>query len=234
MLEFNKFYFVGFGISLSIYLSFLLFLSYSFMSSNIESLKFTAHKDSFLDIVMVESRQAPESSNDKASQGSTTNKLTTTTPDIATLFKNIDTSKIPTKEMPKSDSTPPSRLKGEGQKTDNNDLSSLINNMNIISQPQSNTSSHTGKYDEYLGRIDDILRETWELYSDYRQPGPEASAEITISKFGNFSYNIVKLSKDDDFNQKFKDCLEELKKRKFPPNPNGQEYKDTRKFNIKD
>jgi hypothetical protein len=231
MLNSGKFYFVGFVFSILIYTSVMGTLAYTFISSNLKAQRYTAHKNDFLDVMLVQSSTSSASSDNKRTKGSTTNKFSSS--DVKSLFSSINTAKLQTKEVPKTTNTAPSRLKGETQDTNSANITSLLKNLDIKAQPNYNASS-TALYDEYKGKIADILNENLQTYIDFIETGPEANVQITISLSGDFSYSIIRLSKNDLFNEKLKVCLEDMKKVTFPVPTNRQEAKFDTIFNIKD
>lgn len=230
MLNSNKFFFVGFIFSIFLYVSCLFALTHTYLFSSIDTLKFTAHKNDFLDVVIVEPKKASKNSDTNVPKGSSTNKQTPTS-SIKNLFSSIDTSKIKTEDTPKTSSNPPSRLKGDTQNSNENSLNSLIDNLSIQTRPNYNASS-TAQYDEYRGKIIDILEENWQKYVDLDLES-DADVQITISPNGSFSYNIVRLSKNDIFNDRLKVYLEDMKKINFPLSLDGKEFKFKTKFSIK-
>ena len=229
MMDSNKSYFVGFVSSVLIYVISISGLTYTYISSNIKMQRFTAKKNDFLDVVLIESKQSSKQSNTKSPKGSTTTKQTSTA-DVKNLFSKVDTSKLQNIEQPTKPASTPSRLKGETQDTNASNITSLLDNLNIKSQASYNASS-TATYNESIGKIIDILDEEWQKHIDL-EPGPEAIVQIIINPSGDLSYNIKRLSKSYEFNEKLNIYLENMKKIKFPIMPNGQDFNFDFKFNI--
>jgi protein TonB len=177
--------------------------------------RFTA-KENFLDIILVEKKEV--TGDDKTSSATVTKKdslpasAITQTQGIKDLFANIDEktlAKIGAK------ATTPSRL--DGKENQPNNASKLLDKLNFKKQSTlSVTSASSGIYDPFIGKIQDILSEKW-AETLYTVTGANAQVEIIIDNSGDFSYYIVSLSYNNDFNEKLKNFLEEMKGEIFPP-----------------
>jgi hypothetical protein len=84
-----------------------------------------------------------------------------------------------------------------------------------IKKPQIAISSSVGEYNEYYGKISEILNERWHnTYST--APGVSAWVDIVIDPYGGFDYKITKPSYNDAFNAMLLDFLESMRGEKFP------------------
>ena len=78
-----------------------------------------------------------------------------------------------------------------------------------------------GVYDEFRGKIADILDANWQETID-TVSGNVAQVIVGVDKLGNFSYKIETLSYNDAFNAKLRDFLEEMRDIEFPPFKGGE------------
>lgn len=231
MLNSSKSFFIGFLLSSSLYVVVLFFLTHTYLFSSESLIRFTARKNDFLDVTIVESKKSSQSVDKNIPKGSTTNKQEATS-DLKNLFASIDTTKIPKEEPKKVENVvPPSRLKGSSQDQDKTNLSSIVDNLSI-QHTQNYKDSSTAQYDAHKGKIVDILDENWQKYISVVLEA-EADVKISINPNGKFSYNIVRLSKNDMFNEELYIYLEDMKKITFPSSPDGKEFSFDTKFNTK-
>lgn len=207
--------------------------------------RYTSKKDSFMDIVLVARPKETPKSAPKAQKPNPKPKVTEQKPqpkpkesasksptvetkpkaNVRGLFKDIDTTKL---EKPAEISTPKpknqSRLKPNDSPPANTEppkpkASSLIAGMELESVAQEQSS--TGIYDEYRGKISEMLQGYWNETPD-TVSGAQASVEVMIDTFGNFSYSIESLSYNNTFNAKLRDFLERMRGITFPPSPENQ------------
>ncbi len=75
----------------------------------------------------------------------------------------------------------------------------------------------TGEYNKFMGDITEIIQRKWVSYK--ADTNNDAKVQIFIDKFGKFSYNIISLSYNKEFNSKVKEFLERLKETQFPTPP---------------
>lgn len=144
-------------------------------------------------------------------------------PNLQDLFKTVDTSKIKNKQEPVVEQKTQSRKKSDTETTTTKkSASELIKNLEIDQVAKTPNAQSTGIYDPFYGAINRILEQHWRAYR--AQTDNSAEIEITIDKYGKFSYNIVGLSPDNEFNQKVKKFLADMKNVKFPPAPAGRDY----------
>lgn len=207
--------------------------------------RYTSKKDSFMDIVLVARPKETPKSSPKTQESKVEPKTTMQKPqpkpkdsasksptveakpkaNVRGLFKDIDTSKL---EKPAEISTPKpknqSRLKPNDSPSANTEppkpkASSLVAGMELESVSQE--QSATGVYDEYKGKITELLEGYWNETPD-TVSGAEATVEVRIDSFGNFSYSIERLSYNNTFNAKLRDFLERMRSVVFPPSPEKQ------------
>ncbi|MDR0666640.1 MAG: TonB C-terminal domain-containing protein [Campylobacteraceae bacterium] len=221
----KRFYVIGFYVALGFYAAIFIILAYMYGKEPDILRRFTA-KENFLDVVLVEKRQ--ENANDKKSTAATSKDsppavIQTQTMGIQDLFANVNETnlaKIGAKAVT------PSRLDGKGDQSNN--ASKLLDKLSFKKQStMSVTLASSGIHDPFIGKIQDMLSQMWSN-TVYTVSGSEAQVEITINNNGDFSYSIVSLSYNGDFNEKLKNFLEEMKGEVFPP----YEGKGVFKFNT--
>lgn len=211
----KRFYFIGFFFSIIFYSTILFVLSFYFSNSSYFVEKFTNKKNNFLDIILVErqSSQNDATNNINDKKGSKTTKQN----EAKSLFSSINTdnlSKKITKEV--SVKLPPSRLLGNStdKSTKATDIFKKLEYKQHSLSIKSSDSS--GKYDEYIGEISNILDESWQK-TLYISSEFKSVVKIWIDKNGVFSFSIESLSYNNAFNEKVKFFLEEMKLKSFPP-----------------
>lgn len=140
------------------------------------------------------------------------------------LFNKIDTSKLPqdVKEQ-KKDQTQKTRLK-PNQETPTQKVqdagSKIANSLNFSEQKHLIDTKRDGVYDPFIGKIQEILEENWQKTVD-TESGNVAKVIVKVNDKGNFSYKIVSLSYNNDFNNKLKEFLKEMERTNFPPFEKG-------------
>lgn len=89
-----------------------------------------------------------------------------------------------------------------------------------------------GKYDEWYGKIYDIIYRKWNpgFYQSYQ--GAIVTTLVQISPSGGFSYRIVRLSKFDGLNEGVIELLDSFKNESFPPHPEGKSVQIDMNFRI--
>ncbi|MDR1007861.1 MAG: TonB C-terminal domain-containing protein [Campylobacteraceae bacterium] len=211
----KRFYIIGFYISLGLYIAIFIALAHMYGNAPDILQRFTA-KENFLDIMLVERKQ--ESGEDKTStvtvikQDSSPAAIQTQTMGVQDLFANIDETNL-TKIGAKAST--PSRL--DGKENQPNNASKLLDKLTFKKQSTLTvTSANSGIYDPFIGKIQDMLSEKWSE-TVYTVSGTYAQVEITINNRGDFSYSIVSLSYNSNFNEKLKNFLDEMKSEVFPP-----------------
>lgn len=139
-------------------------------------------------------------------------------PDINDLFKSIDISKINKKVETANELKVQSRKKSDKEtKNIKKSANDLIKDLKIDEISSSPKKQSVGIYDPFHGAINTILEQHWRAYR--AQTDNLAQVEIRIDKYGKFSYNILQLSPDNEFNQKVKKFLKDMESITFPPAP---------------
>ncbi|MDR0761658.1 MAG: TonB C-terminal domain-containing protein [Campylobacteraceae bacterium] len=211
----RQFYIIGFYISLGFYIAIFITLAHMYSEAPDILKRFTA-RENFLDIVLVEKKQ--ESGEDKKTTAAITKKdssraiIQTQTMGIQDLFANVNETNL---AKIGAKAATPSRL--DGKESQPNNASRLLDKLNFKQQStMSVTSASSGIHDPFIGKIQDMLSQMWSN-TVYTVSGTYAQVEITINNSGDFSYSIVSLSYNGDFNEKLKSFLEEMRGEVFPP-----------------
>ena len=140
------------------------------------------------------------------------------------LFEDINTSKLPpdAKEQ-KKDQTTPTRIKpnkDETKEKSENVASKIANSLNFAEQKHSVDSKKGGEYDPFIGKVQEILEENWQKTID-TENGNVAKVLIQVSDKGTFSYKIVSLAYNNEFNTKLKEFLKAMESVEFPKYEKG-------------
>lgn len=229
--------YLGWLLSFILYF-FILFLFISFIQKqNLQMQKFTASKKNLLNVTLVEKKKNPikkkvlvkkkESvvkQEVQKSQPKTTRVTKTTTPtSLKNLFDDIKIDKLPQQTQKKEKKVRKKIVKKEVQEVTQVEkkASKIAENLKFEEQENLIITQKDGIYDEFKGKISDILEQNWQKTID-TVSGNEASVIIGIDKTGNFSYTIETLSYNDDFNAKLRDFLESMKEVEFPPYDKGE------------
>ncbi|OPA79659.1 hypothetical protein BFG05_00700 [Campylobacter pinnipediorum subsp. pinnipediorum] len=176
----------------------------------------------------------PEKKEEEKEKTSTTNKQITQTaqkeeeqvvvsekkPSLKDLFKDIDTKELQQKE--KKSIKIQSRKKDEKKNstTKTKKASSIIESLKIYKVTKTPESQSTGTYDPLLGAIQNQIERAWRSYK--ADSDNKALVKILIDAYGNFNYEIIKLSFDDNFNKKVREFLNKLTMEKFPSSNNNR------------
>lgn len=141
-----------------------------------------------------------------------------TQPNINDLFKSIDISKINKKLEATNELKVQSRKKSDKETTNSKkSANNIIKDLKIDEISSSPKKQSVGIYDPFYGAINTILEQHWRAYR--AQTDNLAQVQIHIDKYGKFSYNILQLSPDSEFNQKVKKFLKDMENITFPPAP---------------
>ncbi|MDR0407843.1 MAG: TonB C-terminal domain-containing protein [Campylobacteraceae bacterium] len=224
----KRYYLTGFYISLILYATIFCALAYSISKSDILFQRFTSKKD-VLDIILVEapkeiltlsvSSTMTTTSQQKFASGPASAK--TQTAGVQDLFKTIDETKLTQSGTKQST---PSRLNDQNSPQEN--ASKILDKLEFKQQTLVVKGASSGIYDPFIGKIQDMLDEKWQD-TIYTYSGAQAEVEIKIDKVGSFSYSIVTLSYNNEFNVKLKSFLDDMQKEHFPP------YEGNGKFSMK-
>lgn len=77
-----------------------------------------------------------------------------------------------------------------------------------------------GKYDEWFAKVKNILYAKWD---NHFYESVSIVVHITITDQGDFSYRIIKKSKNSSYNTYMQNLLQSLCQMKFPPYPKGKQ-----------
>jgi len=237
----SSYNFIGFSLATIIYLIVIISLAFYLQSKIKKNIDYTLNKKSILDVTLTE-RKAPKKTSKKVQKiikkVSKKKKLSTKPKpksmakkvqkkiSLKGMFNKIDTRKIiePKQEQAIQSRKKPIKVKENRQKQTEKQLAKkLVNSLNF-KKSQDLKPSKNGIYDKFKGKIQQILDENWQNTID-TVSGNSATVEIYIDKEGTFSYKIVKLSYNDEFNSKLVDFLEEMRDKEFPPFSEGEIFK---------
>jgi protein TonB len=228
--------YVGWTLSFLLYL-FVLFVAILMLKeSTFKVEKFTASKKNLLNVTLVE-RQKSEPQKKKIVKKVESvakqeipkeEKKTIRTvankpqPDFKNLFENIDLKDLPQEQQKQEKKIRKKIEKKEYQEvTEVKKASKIAQSLKFEKQENLIITQKDGVYDEFKGKIADILDTHWQETVD-TVSGNSAEVIIGINKFGNFSYTIETLSYNDNFNSKLRDFLEQMKDIEFPPFEDGE------------
>ena len=140
------------------------------------------------------------------------------------LFEDINTSKLPpdAKEQKKNQTTP-TRVKpnkDETKEKSESAASKIANSLNFAEQKHLIDTKKGGEYDPFIGKVQEILEENWQKTVD-TENGNVSKVVIKVSDKGVFSYKIVSLSYNNEFNTKLKEFLHAMESEEFPKYDKG-------------
>ena len=140
-------------------------------------------------------------------------------PNIKDLFSDIDPTKLKKDDgIKKVENKVQSRKKSEASSSKAaKEASDIIKSLKIDQNPTAPKSQSTGTYDPLMGAITKQIQRRWQSYK--ADSANLAKDKVMIDQSGNFSYEILELSYNEEFNAKVKECLEKLTTEKFPFNP---------------
>ncbi len=248
----KTYFLLGGVVSFSLYFAILAVIFFKFYEEKIHPKNYSYHKKDFLEITIVERKKEPpktvlkkEVSKKEQPKKETKKKEPPKEKkesrdkrervSLKSLFSTVRTEdyKKVAEEKRVSHKTKASRLKKQISKENSNKkkkILKLIENLKL-SNKTSGKFSKKGEYNEYIGKIQEIIDLKWQQ-TPQTLPGNKAEVLIKIDKYGRFSYKIEKLSYNNAFNAKLKEFLESLRYTKFPPYKKGKyieikiEFKD--------
>ncbi|WP_234399017.1 TonB C-terminal domain-containing protein [Campylobacter concisus] len=140
-------------------------------------------------------------------------------PNIKDLFSDIDSTKLKKDDgIKKAENKVQSRKKSEASSSKAaKEASDIIKSLKIDQNPTAPKSQMTGTYDPLMGAITKQIQRRWQSYR--ADSANIAKVKVMIDQSGNFSYEILELSYNEEFNAKVRECLEKLTAEKFPFNP---------------
>lgn len=118
-------------------------------------------------------------------------------PDLKELFGSIDTTKFKPEPKPQPKPQKPS-----------NEASKIVNSLKLDKSAKAPKSQKTGIYNPLYGAIEKQIQRKWQSYK--ADSNNEAKVRVSIDTNGRFSYEIISLPYDDEFNSKVKECLQAL------------------------
>jgi len=231
---------VGWTLSFIIYFIIVAVGIYMLQSHNTKTIKYTASKKNLLNVTLVERKEKKVVKKKKqkiVKKKTTVNKpkptpkkktvrvkKSETKPDFKKLFGKIDLDKLP-KQSPKREKKIRKKIvQKEVEEVVKDDKAKKITKALEFEQQESLIiTQKDGIYDEFRGKIADILDSNWQETID-TVSGNIAEVIIGVDKLGNFSYKIETLSYNDAFNAKLRDFLEEMRDIEFPPFQNGEVF----------
>jgi len=230
---------VGWTLSFIIYFIILALGIYMLQSHNTKTIKYTASKKNLLNVTLVERKEkkiVKKKKKQKIVKKKTTVDKPKTAPkkktvrakpaekkpDFKKLFGNINLDKLP-KESPKREKKVRKKVvQKEVKEVIKDDKAKKITKaLEFEKQENLVITQKDGVYDEFRGKIADILDSHWQETID-TVSGNIAEVIISVDKLGNFSYKIETLSYNDAFNAKLRDFLEEMQSEEFPPFVDGE------------
>ncbi len=234
---------VGWTISLVLYFIILMVGAYALQSNQTKIIKYTAHKKTLLNVTLVERKkhQVEKKRKKKVVKKKTTVqkpksapkkrvvrvKKVESKPNFKKLFGKIDLKELPEQTQKREQKTRKRVVKKDVEEVLKDEKAKKITKSLEFDQQKSIISTQRdGIYDEFKGKISDILDSHWQETID-TVSGNVAKVIISVDKFGSFSYKIETLSYNDTFNAKLRNFLEEMSEEKFPA------YKDGEIFRMK-
>ena len=242
----NKYASLGWMLSILLYVILLIFFIYLVIHQKKTNENYTSKKDELLHVSLVERKKNDSDKmkeerkkvevekpveQQKPAEKPSEEKKTASSPKEAVkstslrgLFEDINTSKLPpdAKEQ-KKDQTPKTRVKPNQEETKqkSEDVASKIaNSLNFAEQKHLIDTKRDGKFDPFNGKVQEILEENWQKTVD-TESGNVAKVLIKVSDKGAFSYKIVSLSYNNDFNTKLKEFLKTMEGEEFPKYDKG-------------
>ncbi len=242
----NKYSSLGWMLSISLYTCLLVFFTYMVIHQKKTNESYTSKQDTLLHVSLIERKkndsdklkeerkkveiEKPIEEPKPAEKPSEEKKVASSAKEapksnsLRGLFEDINVSKLPpdAKEQ-KKDQTPKTRVKPnqEVTKEKSADVASKIaNSLNFAEQKHLIDTKRDGKYDPFIGKLQEILEENWQKTVD-TESGNVAKVLIKVSDKGTFSYKIVSLSYNNDFNGKLKEFLKMMETMEFPKYDKG-------------
>jgi len=227
---------VGWTLSFLLYFLFVATSIYMLQSNDTKIVKYTASKKNLLNVTLVEKKVVRKITKKKIVKKKTTvnkpkqakkkktirAKKVTKKVDFKKLFGKINLKKLPDESPKKAKKIRKKIVKKEIKEIVKEEKAKKITkSLEFERQENLIITSKNGLYDEFRGKIADILDTKWQETID-TVSGNVAKVIIGVDKLGNFSYKIETLSYNDAFNAKLRDFLEEMTDIEFPPFKNGE------------
>ncbi|WP_024953859.1 TonB C-terminal domain-containing protein [Sulfurospirillum arcachonense] len=231
---------VGWTLSFILYFIFLSIGIYVLQSHNIKNQKYTASKKNLLNVTLVDRKnkktikkkkqKVVKKKNtvdkpkpvEKKKTIRSTKKASIPKTDLSKLFGKIDVDKIPEETQKRKKEIRKKIVKKEIEEVEKVDKAkNITKHLEFDQQENLVITQKDGIYDEFRGKISDILDSNWQQTIN-TVSGNKADVIISIDKLGNFSYKIETLSYNDAFNAKLRNFLEEMRDVRFPPFTKGE------------
>lgn len=241
----NRYASLGWTMSIFLYVILIIFFAYVLSSQKEKNLNYTSKKDTPLSVTLVERKKndsdklkeerkkeevekpietKPIEKPAEEKKVAASPKETVKSTSFRGLFEDINTSKLPpdAKEQ-KKDQKSPTRTKPnkeENKEKSDSPASKIANSLNFAEQKHLIDTTKDGIYDPFIGKVQEILEENWQKTVD-TENGNVAKVIIKVSNRGTFSYKIVSLSYNNDFNSKLKEFLKVMESTEFPKYDKG-------------
>ncbi len=229
---------LGIIFSLVVYIGAISGVTFYLQERVVKKINYTSAKKSLLNVTLVEKKskihkkKRPKKRPKKAKKTrinkspkvkKSTKKTAKKSLSLQKLFDKIDTKDIKEPTQKKVKLSRKKRVVKTEKSKEIKKATQLVDNLELENQQLMN-SAKEGIYDEYKGKIQEIIDKKWQTTIS-TVSGAKATVVIYIDKFGRFSYKIVKLSYNDAFNAKLMDFLENMQEEEFPPSPSGDIFK---------
>lgn len=137
---------------------------------------------------------------------------------INELFKQVD-SKIPVKKdalKPQSQNDKIAKKKKANETSQSENLSQELEKImsNLDTQKTLSFVTPKGEYDEFYAKVQEILAQNWNPIRTSQEH--KAEVQISINAQGKFSYSIVRLSGNLDFDKALQEFLDIMRVQEFP------------------
>lgn len=144
---------------------------------------------------------------------------------INDLFKQID-SKMPVKKealKPQSQNDKIAKKKKAQESSQSENLSNELEKImaNLDTQKTLSFITPKGEYNEFYAKVQEILAQNWNPIRTSEQH--KAEVRISINAFGKFSYSIVQLSGNLDFDKALQEFLDIMSSQEFPRFEGGEQ-----------
>lgn len=230
--------YIGWTLSFFLYFCILLVLISFIQDQNQKIQKFTASKKNLLNVTLVQRDKTPIKKKKIVKEKKTIVKKeipktqkkvsrasskTQPKQSLKSLFKDINVEKLQKPTQKQERKVRKKIVKKEVQEVTKVEkkASKIAQALKFEEQENLIITQKDGVYDEFRGKITDILEQNWQKTID-TVSGNKATVIIGVNKFGNFSYTIETLSYNDDFNAKLRDFLNSMKDIEFPPYQKGE------------
>lgn len=137
---------------------------------------------------------------------------------INELFKQID-SKVPVKKdalKPQSQNDKIAKKKRADKSSQSENLSQELEKIisNLDTQKTLSFIAPKGEYDEFYAKVHEILAQNWNPIRTSQEH--KAEVQISINALGQFSYSIIQLSGNLDFDKALQEFLDIMRIQEFP------------------